>query len=149
MGGGCKYSLFESGNRLHQCSKLATASNPSCNCMSATALCSYSNLPLFPLSPPAFLVPVGLGQSVCLLATRCLCLSRFVFARLCVCCLFAVCVFGVSCGLCNHMRRLATVLHKCLQIVGGDFGRERKNSRLATLPTRVNMYVRYKIYYKS
>lgn len=132
---GYRCSLFESGNRLHQCSKLATAFNPSCNCMSATALCSYSNLPQLPLPSP--LVPrrlVGLGQSVCLLATRCLrlslslCLPGCVCE--CVCFLFAVCVFGVSCGLCNHMRRLATVLHKWLQIVRGDCDEKERTQSL-------------------
>lgn len=141
VGAGCRYSLFESGNRLHQCSKLATASNPSCNCMSATALCSYSNLPQPPL-PSHLLSAPSVWVKVFVSLPRHVCASlslSFFCLHGCVCVfLFAVC-FGVSCGLCNHMRRLATVLHKCLQIVRGDCGRERKNPRLATLFTRVYM----------
>lgn len=106
VGAGCRYSLFESGNRLHQCSKLATASNPSCNCMSATALCSYSNLPQPPLpshllSAPSVWVKVfvSLPRHVC----ASLSLSFFLFARLCVCfCLQCVLVlvaaYATTCG---------------------------------------------------
>lgn len=98
MGGGCKYSLFESGNRLHQCSKLATASNPSCNCMSATALCSYSNLPLFPLSPSVWVkVFVSWPRDVC--ASLALCLHGCVCV-FCLQCVFLVLVAGyaTTCG---------------------------------------------------
>lgn len=66
----------------------------------ATACQLLHCAPTTHLHLPSPLVPrllVGLGQSVCLLATRCLRLSLFVFAWLCVCeCTFSLqCVFLV------------------------------------------------------
>lgn len=73
---------------MHQCSKLATASNPSCNCMSATALCSYhSASSLLPLSAP----------SVSRFGSKCLSLGHEMFAPLSLCVCLAVCVCVCEC----------------------------------------------------